>query len=91
MGDLVVLRTTAPLVTRVLIEELTVAHTYHHSLPSEDAPRPTSIGHGIGLGFALFVMQYLGSVVQYVSYQQAQIMGCRLRAAVSALDYMQKS
>ena len=78
-----ILRVTVPLVTRKFIEQLTLASTYHNVTSHDGLPAPKSIGYGIGLGFALVSMQYLGSMLMIQGYQRSQVMGLQLRAAVS--------
>ncbi|KAG5647496.1 hypothetical protein DXG03_009433 [Asterophora parasitica] len=56
-----VLRTTTPLVTKVLLTWLTTSYAYHR-LPDEQKAsgiikEPQGVGYGIGLAFALFAMQ----------------------------------
>ncbi len=61
------LRTTTPLVTKVLLNWLTESYIYHR-LPDEvkataAVSQPRGIGFGIGLAFALFAMQQMASLV----------------------------
>ena len=55
------LKTTTPLVTKVLLTWLEESYIYHRLTPEERASapfkQPKGIGYGIGVAFALFVMQ----------------------------------
>ena len=55
------LKTTTPLVTKVLLLWLEESYAYHRLTPEERAAvpfkQPKGIGYGIGVAFALFVMQ----------------------------------
>ncbi len=55
------LKTTTPLVTKVILAWLTDSFTYFHATELERAElglkKPRGIGYGIGLAVALFVMQ----------------------------------
>ncbi|KAL0958935.1 hypothetical protein HGRIS_014251 [Hohenbuehelia grisea] len=53
IGD--TLRTTSPLVTKVLLTWLSESFIYHRAPGS--IPQPRGIGYGIGVGIALFAMQ----------------------------------
>lgn len=63
------LRTTTPLVTKVLLNWLTESYDYHLAdevkgpSASVAAPQPRGIGYGIGLALALFAMQQIASLV----------------------------
>ncbi|WVW86813.1 hypothetical protein I302_108868 [Kwoniella bestiolae CBS 10118] len=80
------LRVTAPLVTKRLIEHVTTAHTYYQARNNgtltDDIPRPQSIGRGIGLAIALFVMQFSASLLFFKGDQVEFIMGSRLSMAL---------
>ena len=81
------LRVTAPLVTRKLINQLTLAHTYHVALEdgrsTAGLERANSVGYGIGLALGMFGLQFFGSMFIYQAYQRGGILGCKMRAAVS--------
>lgn len=55
------LNTTTPLVSKLLLTWLTEAYVYHRLTDEEIASgilgKPRGIGYGIGLAFAIFVMQ----------------------------------
>lgn len=55
------LNTTTPLVSKLLLTWLTEAYVYHRLTDEETASgilgKPRGIGYGIGLAFAIFVMQ----------------------------------
>jgi hypothetical protein len=83
------LKLTSPLVTRMIIEQLVLANNYHSASTSNSTnlPQPPrSIGYGIGLAFALFVMEFSGAMFDYQATQVAAVQGCSLRAAVCASE-----
>ncbi|KAG6830040.1 hypothetical protein H0H92_002458 [Tricholoma furcatifolium] len=55
------LKTTTPLLSKVLLTWLTKSYVYYHLSAEEKAagvmPKPQGIGYGIGLAFGLFAMQ----------------------------------
>lgn len=55
------LKTTSPLVNKVLLTWLTESYFFYRATDAERAAlnltQPRGIGYGIGLAFALFVMQ----------------------------------
>ncbi|KLO19493.1 multidrug resistance-associated ABC transporter [Schizopora paradoxa] len=65
------LKTTTPLVTRLLLTWLTESFNFHQfstsgsQLPNTDetVTKPRGLGYGIGLGFALFAMQEVSSLL----------------------------
>ena len=69
------LKTTTPLVTKVLLTWLTEAYIWHRLSPAEQAEsgltKPRGIGYGIGLAFALFAMQEVASLVFFFSLSLA--------------------
>nr|ODN90116.1 cadmium ion transporter [Cryptococcus depauperatus CBS 7841] len=73
------LQVTSPLLTKLFIEQLTLAHT-HHSDPSSTPPK--SLGYGIGLSFALFAMLQAASLFSYQALQRGSVIGFMLRAAL---------
>lgn len=84
------LKLTSPLVTRLIIEQLILAHDYHSARtsdpPATTLPQPPrSIGYGIGLAFALFTMEFSGALFEYQATQVVAVQGCSLRAAVSQI------
>lgn len=58
------LQTTAPQVTKVLLEFLVDSYAYYHASPvqREGLAPPKSAGYGIGIGFAIFAMQEVASL-----------------------------
>ncbi|KAJ3481401.1 hypothetical protein NLI96_g7684 [Meripilus lineatus] len=62
------LKTTTPLVNKVLLNWLTNSYVFYHASEAERSflglDKPQGIGYGIGLAFALFVMQ--GSCIALV-------------------------
>ncbi|WVW81052.1 hypothetical protein I302_103043 [Kwoniella bestiolae CBS 10118] len=73
------LQITAPLVTRLLIEQLTLSND-HHDDPSTESPR--SMGYMIALAFALFVMVQSASLFSYQALQRGSVVGFMMRAAL---------
>ncbi|KAH8103346.1 multidrug resistance-associated ABC transporter [Cristinia sonorae] len=61
------LKTTSPLVTKVLLTWLTESYAYYHASEEQRAQlgfaRPRGIGYGIGIAFALFAMQEISSLM----------------------------
>ncbi|EKM53211.1 uncharacterized protein PHACADRAFT_259405 [Phanerochaete carnosa HHB-10118-sp] len=61
------LKTTTPLLNKVLLTWLTNSYTYYKfgaaAAAAEGITKPQGIGYGIGLGFALFVMQEVASLM----------------------------
>jgi len=83
------LKLTSPLVTRLIIEQLILAYTYHQAEASgtslDGLEQPRSVGYGIGLAAGLFAMEFTGALFEYQSAQIAAVQGCCLRAAVSTV------
>ncbi|WVF68119.1 hypothetical protein IAT40_002882 [Kwoniella sp. CBS 6097] len=73
------LQITAPLITKLLIDQLTLAHD-HHADPS--TPAPNGLGYVIGLAFALFVMVQGASLFNYQALQRGSVIGFMMRAAL---------
>ncbi|WVQ95732.1 hypothetical protein IAU59_002831 [Kwoniella sp. CBS 9459] len=73
------LQITAPLITKLLIDQLTLAHN-NHADPS--TPAPKSLGYVIGLAFALFVMVQSASLFNYQALQRGSVIGFMMRAAL---------
>ena len=86
---LAALQITAPLITRKIIEQLTLAHTYHvaekSDLPTTGLATPKSVGYGVGLAIALFAMEMTASLFTYQSTQRGSVVGFLMRASVSAV------
>ena len=80
------LQVTAPLVTKQIITQLELAYYAHQAaqagLPADLVPAPNSIGYGIGLAFALFVMEMASSLFNYQAQQRASVIGFKLRGSV---------
>ena len=55
------LNTTTPLVTKLLLAWLTTSYEWHRTSDEQRAAlgltEPQGVGYGIGLGFAIFIMQ----------------------------------
>ncbi|OCF58423.1 cadmium ion transporter [Kwoniella mangroviensis CBS 10435] len=73
------LQITAPLVTRLLIDQLILSHDNQQN-PSAKPPR--SVGYMIGLAFALFVMVQCASLFSYQALQRGNVVGFMMRAAL---------
>lgn len=76
------LQVTAPLVTRQIINQMTIAYEYHRD---SALPAPKSVGYGIGLAVALFVMEEAASIFTYQGQQRGAVMGFQMRAGLIAL------
>ena len=94
-ASLAVLQITAPLITRKIIEQLTLANAYHNAqkagIPVTGLDPPRSVGYGIGLAFALLVMNLSSSLFNYQSEQRGAVIGFLLRASVSRLPFDSRS
>jgi len=81
-----VLQVTAPLVTRVVIEQISLAHTYHQAQlrgdPLDAFERPRGVGYGVGLAAGLFAMLTVASLLVYQALQIGSVIGFMLRGAV---------
>ncbi|KAF8066646.1 multidrug resistance-associated ABC transporter [Lyophyllum atratum] len=80
------LKTTTPLVTKVLLTWLTKSYIYHHLTDEERASgqvaKPQGIGYGIGLAFALFAMQEISSLMTNHYFQTSQATGLLVRTGI---------
>ncbi|KAJ7728028.1 multidrug resistance-associated ABC transporter [Mycena olivaceomarginata] len=70
------LKTTTPLLTKVILTWLTESKT------SGLLPKPRGIGYGIGLACALFVMQELSSIMTNHSQQAMRTVGLSVRTGI---------
>ena len=84
------LQVTSPLVTRLIIEQISKAHAYHTANADSliDLDRPKSIGYGIGLSMGLFTMLSVASLLVYQSLQIGSVIGFMMRGAVGQLNRM---
>ncbi|WWC92110.1 uncharacterized protein L201_007064 [Kwoniella dendrophila CBS 6074] len=73
------LQITTPLITKILIEQLTLSHD-HHQDPANELPK--SIGYMIGISFGLFVMVQSASLFSYQALQRGSVIGFMMRAAL---------
>ncbi|WVQ76019.1 hypothetical protein IAR50_005655 [Cryptococcus sp. DSM 104548] len=84
-----VLRLTAPMVTKILITQLTVAHNYHQAirsgLPTNGLEHPKSVGYMLGVAFGLWLMIVASSFIMCPTWFEAQIMGQKMRSALIAM------
>ncbi|WWC65416.1 uncharacterized protein I303_108034 [Kwoniella dejecticola CBS 10117] len=76
------LQITAPLVTKLLIDQLTLSHADTSQQNGSSANPPRSIGYMIGLAFALFVMVQSASLFSYQALQRGSVVGFMMRAAL---------
>ncbi|KAJ7123757.1 multidrug resistance-associated ABC transporter [Mycena epipterygia] len=80
------LKTTSPLVTKVLLTWLTESYIVFHATDAEKAsgllPKPRGIGFGIGLAFALFAMQEVSSLMTNHSTQNMMTVGLSVRTGI---------
>ncbi|SJL01376.1 uncharacterized protein ARMOST_04697 [Armillaria ostoyae] len=80
------LRTTTPLVTKLLLAWLTASYEYYR-LPDEQKAsgvmdRPKGIQYGIGLGFAIFAMQATANVFTNHSMHLSMTTGLLLKSGI---------
>ncbi|KAK0453030.1 multidrug resistance-associated ABC transporter [Armillaria borealis] len=80
------LRTTTPLVTKLLLAWLTASYEYYRLSDEQKASgvmdRPKGIQYGIGLGFAIFAMQATASVVTNHSMHLGMTTGLLLKSGI---------
>ncbi|KAF5370913.1 hypothetical protein D9615_009789 [Tricholomella constricta] len=81
-----VLRTTTPLLNKVILTWLTNSYVYYRLSDEQKASgivkEPQGIGYGIGLAFALFVMQQVASLMANHFLQLGMTNGLYMRAAI---------
>lgn len=82
------LKTTTPLVNKVLLNWLTNSYVFYHASEAERSflglDKPQGIGYGIGLAFALFVMQ--GSCIALVFDWILMNFGTEVASLVRSID-----
>ncbi|KAJ7658484.1 multidrug resistance-associated ABC transporter [Mycena rosella] len=80
------LKTTTPLLTKLILTWLTESYFYYHATDAEKAsgplPQPRGIGYGIGLGCALFAMQEISSLMTNQSQQIMMVTGLSVRTGL---------
>ncbi|KAJ7457054.1 multidrug resistance-associated ABC transporter [Mycena latifolia] len=80
------LKTTTPLLNKVILTWLTTSYIYYHATEAEKAsgflPQPRGIGYGIGLGCALFAMQEIASLMTNHSQQTMMQVGLSVRTGI---------
>ncbi|KAH6909905.1 ATP-dependent bile acid permease [Coprinopsis sp. MPI-PUGE-AT-0042] len=83
------LKTTTPLVTRVMLNWVTESYVYHRlsEAEREGQPAPRGIGFGVGLAFALFAMQELSSLLTNHSMQITMKGGLHIRSGLIAVIF----
>ena len=82
------LQVTAPLVTRLIIEQISMAHAYHEAQMAgsdQDLPPPRPVGYGAGLAAGLFGMLMVASLLVYQALQIGSVIGFMMRSAVGTL------
>ncbi|KAF4584938.1 hypothetical protein EYR40_001764 [Pleurotus pulmonarius] len=86
------LRTTTPLVTKVLLNWLTESYESHLAdkvkgpSASVAVPQPRGIGYGIGLALALFAMQQIASLLTNHFFMITMVNGLCVRSAVGRFE-----
>ncbi|KAJ7172563.1 multidrug resistance-associated ABC transporter [Mycena filopes] len=80
------LKTTTPLLNKVILTWLTESYIVYHATDAEKAsgllPKPRGIGYGIGLGVALFAMQEVSSLMTNHSQQMMMTVGLSVRTGI---------
>ncbi|KAJ7353075.1 multidrug resistance-associated ABC transporter [Mycena albidolilacea] len=80
------LRTTTPLLTKVLLTWLTESYIVHRATDAQKAsgllPKPQGIGYGMGLAVALFAMQEVSSIMTNHSQQAMETVGLSVRTGI---------
>ncbi|KAJ7163116.1 multidrug resistance-associated ABC transporter [Mycena filopes] len=80
------LKTTTPLLNKVILTWLTESYIVYHATDAEKAsgllPKPRGIGYGIGLGVALFAMQEVSSLMTNHSQQIMMTVGLSVRTGI---------
>ncbi|KAI0746725.1 multidrug resistance-associated ABC transporter [Daedaleopsis nitida] len=80
------LNTTTPLINQLLLSWLTSSYIYFRASEEQRAAlglqEPQGIGYGIGLGFAVFVMQEMSSLFSNHYFMMSQTNGLCLRTSV---------
>ncbi|TFK23810.1 ATP-dependent bile acid permease [Coprinopsis marcescibilis] len=85
-----VLKTTTPLLTRVLLQWLGESYRFHRLSEAEQnaavesglLQKPRGIGYGIGLAFAFFAMQQVASLLTNWSMQLTMAAGLHVRSGL---------
>ncbi|KAH8103355.1 multidrug resistance-associated ABC transporter [Cristinia sonorae] len=85
------LKTTTPLVTKVLLTWLTESYIYYRTSDEEHASlglnKPRGVGFGIGIAFAIFAMQEMATILTTQWQLIAQSLGMSLRTCVIGLIF----
>ncbi|KAJ7123626.1 multidrug resistance-associated ABC transporter [Mycena epipterygia] len=80
------LKTTSPLVTKALLTWLTESYVVYHVTDAEKTSgllsKPRGVGFGIGLGFVLFAMQEISSLMTNHSTQAMMTVGLSVRTGI---------
>ncbi|ORX37805.1 P-loop containing nucleoside triphosphate hydrolase protein [Kockovaella imperatae] len=86
------LTVASPLVTRILIRQIVLAHDYHQDVeagrqpPGQNPSKP--IGYGIGVAAGLFAMLYSSAVFEAQGMQRSYMLGSLLRSG--AIDLISR-
>ncbi|KAJ7284398.1 multidrug resistance-associated ABC transporter [Mycena rebaudengoi] len=80
------LKTTTPLLNKVLLSWLVDSYVVHHASDAQNAsgllPKPQGIGYGIGLAFSLLAMQQVSSLMTNHSQQILMTLGLSVRTGI---------
>ncbi|TFK36264.1 cadmium ion transporter [Crucibulum laeve] len=80
------LKTTTPLLNKLIFTWLTQSYVFHHLNDAERTEfgitQPRGLGYGIGLAFALFVMQEVASLMTNHFMQISMTVGLSVRTAI---------
>ncbi|KAF9020670.1 multidrug resistance-associated ABC transporter [Hymenopellis radicata] len=86
IGGAETLRTTTPLVSKELLTWLAESYAWSRLTDDEKAagiiPQPRGPGYGIGLGFTIFIMQEVASLLVNHYYQRGMSLGLSVRTFV---------
>nr|XP_031863483.1 uncharacterized protein CI109_001359 [Kwoniella shandongensis]KAA5530555.1 hypothetical protein CI109_001359 [Kwoniella shandongensis] len=81
------LRVTAPIITKMLITQLTRSHAWHHAhqdgVSTDTLTPPRSVGYMFGLAFALWVMSFMSSNLSWFPWFFSALTGRDLRTAAA--------
>ncbi|KAL7422108.1 hypothetical protein Q5752_002751 [Cryptotrichosporon argae] len=81
-----ILQITAPLVTKLIVNQMDYGYAWAAAEAAGESTagltQPKSIGYGIGLAVALFVMEYASSIFIFQSQQRGSVIGFLARASL---------
>ncbi|WVQ83340.1 hypothetical protein IAT38_005479 [Cryptococcus sp. DSM 104549] len=85
----ILLRMTAPLVTRALITQLTRSYTWHNAIragaSTDNLVPPKSVGFMIGMAIVLWFMLFMSTFFLYHVWIVTRVHGMKLRSALIAM------